>query len=243
MDEIILISDPNVLKIPIEENGEELVGLFDYSEILIDRRKKRPDEHYKVRKGVLKKLIEAHTYLPAGMNFLVIESFRPLSIQARYFSEYSDELKKSHTEWDEKKIYSEASKYVAPPEIIPPHSTGGAIDLTLCDGNGKELDMGTRLNADPEESNNACFTLAENISDEARANRKILIDALSKASFVNYPTEWWHWSYGDRYWAYMTKSEHAVYGSVPMSSLPIVFGLRIFTELTTHRWRGLINLF
>jgi D-alanyl-D-alanine dipeptidase len=167
-----------------------------------------------VRNGVLEKLIEAHKYLPAGINFLVIESFRPLSIQARDFSEYSDELKKSHPEWDKEKIYSEASKYVAPPEIIPPHSTGGAIDLTLCDEKNEELDMGTRLNADPEESDNACFTLAENISDEARTNRKILIDALSKAGFVNYPTEWWHWSYGDRYWAYITKSKRAIYGSV-----------------------------
>ena len=154
MEQIILISAPEVLKMPIVDDGEAMATLFGHSEIVIDRRKKRPDEHYKVRKGVLGKLIEAHKYLPAGINFLVIESFRPLSIQTRYFNEYSDELKKSHPEWDEKKIYSEASKYVAPPEIIPPHSTGGAIDLTLCEENGKELDMGTRLNADPEDIRN-----------------------------------------------------------------------------------------
>ncbi len=33
------------------------------------------------------------------------------------------------------------------------------------------------------------------------------------AGFVNYPTEWWHWSYGDRYWALLTGSPHAVYGA------------------------------
>jgi len=29
---------------------------------------------------------------------------------------------------------------------------------------------------------------------------------------VNYPTEWWHWSYGDRYWAFVTGAPHALYG-------------------------------
>jgi zinc D-Ala-D-Ala dipeptidase len=31
---------------------------------------------------------------------------------------------------------------------------------------------------------------------------------------VNYPTEWWHWSYGDRYWAVMTDAPAALYGPV-----------------------------
>jgi D-alanyl-D-alanine dipeptidase len=88
------------------------------------------------------------------------------------------------------------------------------VDLTLADESGKEIDIGTRLNADPEESNNACFTLAANISDSARANRQLLINTMSKSGFVNYPTEWWHWSYGDRYWAYHTNNPFAFFDSV-----------------------------
>ena len=37
---------------------------------------------------------------------------------------------------------------------------------------------------------------------------------LCGAGLVNYPTEWWHWSYGDRYWALMTGATAAVYGPV-----------------------------
>ncbi len=37
---------------------------------------------------------------------------------------------------------------------------------------------------------------------------------LSEAGFVNYPTEYWHWSYGDRYWAYMKKKPYALYGLI-----------------------------
>ena len=29
---------------------------------------------------------------------------------------------------------------------------------------------------------------------------------------VNYPTEWWHWSFGDRYWALLSGARHALYG-------------------------------
>ena len=41
-----------------------------------------------------------------------------------------------------------------------------------------------------------------------------LVRALRHAGLVNYPTEWWHWSYGERYWAFATGAEHARYGPV-----------------------------
>lgn len=212
---ITLISDPKVLQISIQENDDPLVDIRDYREILVDTRKsKASNSYFKLRKSVVAKLLETKKYLPQGIRFLVIEGHRPLSLQKKYFDEYSEELNRLHSDWDKKRIYQEASKYVAPPEIIPPHSTGGAVDLTLAGEDGKEIDMGTRLNADPEESNNACFTLAANISDSARANRQLLINTISKSGFVNYPTEWWHWSYGDRYWAYHTKTPFAFFGSV-----------------------------
>lgn len=41
----------------------------------------------------------------------------------------------------------------------------------------------------------------------------MLGEALSAAGLVNYPTEWWHWSYGDRYWALQTGAPAALYGA------------------------------
>ncbi len=212
---ITSISDSKVLQTPIQENDDPLVDIRDYQEILVDTRKsKASDSYFKLRKSVVTKLLETTKYLPQGILLLVIEGHRPLTLQTQYFDEYSKELSNLHSDWDKRRIYDEASKYIAPPEIIPPHSTGGAVDLTLADKNGKELNMGTRLNADPEESNNACFTLATNISNLARENRQLLINTMLKSGFVNYPTEWWHWSYGDRYWAYHTKTPFAFFGSV-----------------------------
>ncbi|MBP5934721.1 M15 family metallopeptidase [Streptomyces sp. LBUM 1476] len=77
---------------------------------------------------------------------------------------------------------------------------------------GEELDMGTPMNANPEDSDGACYTHAPNITPAARENRRVLGEALSAAGLVNYPTEWWHWSYGDRYWALATGAPTALYG-------------------------------
>ncbi|MEU3710149.1 M15 family metallopeptidase [Streptomyces catenulae] len=41
--------------------------------------------------------------------------------------------------------------------------------------------------------------VAPHCAGAARAHRRLLACALRGAGFVNYPTEWWHWSYGDRY--------------------------------------------
>jgi D-alanyl-D-alanine dipeptidase len=212
---ITLISDPKVLRIPIQENHDPIVDVRDYPAILLDTRKSDvSNSYFRLRRSVVAKLVEATRHLPRDIRFLVVEGHRPLSLQKRYFDGYTQQLRGRHADWDNKRIYDEASKYVAPPEIIPPHSTGGAVDLTLATKEGNEMDMGTRLNVNPEESDNACFTFAANISASAKGNRQLLINAMSKGGFVNYPTEWWHWSYGDKYWAYHTSSPFACFGSV-----------------------------
>jgi zinc D-Ala-D-Ala dipeptidase len=100
---------------------------------------------------------------------------------------------------------------VSPPELAP-HSAGAAVDLTLCTDDGRELDLGTRVNATPEESEGLCYTDPPGLDGRARHSRGVLAAALHSVGFVNYPTEWWHWSYGDRYWAIKTTAAAAIYG-------------------------------
>ncbi|GMB08719.1 M15 family metallopeptidase [Thermolongibacillus altinsuensis] len=71
----------------------------------------------------------------------------------------------------------------------------------------------------PQETDNATFFDATNISVQAMQNRQILAHALQSVGFVNYFTEWWHWSYGDRYWAVMTNADHALYHPVSEQEL------------------------
>ncbi len=61
-------------------------------------------------------------------------------------------------------------------------------------------------------------TELKGLSPEARANRKLLIDALSAAGLTNYTGEWWHWSYGDSGWALRIGAKSALYDRLPDGS-------------------------
>ena len=126
---------------------------------------------------------------------------------------YSAELCAAHPGISADDLHRLSSRFVAPLEVAP-HVAGAAVDLTLIDACGQELDLGTPIDATPEQSGGRCYFAADDISRDARANRNLLARVLTDAGLVNYPTEWWHWSYGDRYWALSTGADHAVYGPV-----------------------------
>ncbi|MEU3217568.1 M15 family metallopeptidase [Streptomyces sp. NPDC006971] len=213
MTEIVLMSDPRVAAVPVQECGERLVDVRRDNSLLVDEREWQDSAgaFAHLREGVLDRLLKAQAQLPQGIRLLFVEGYRPPSLQRRYFDEYATQLRAAHPEWSAEQVRSAASRYVSPPEIAP-HSAGAAVDLTLGDADGRELDMGTHMDATPEESAGACYTQADNISAQARSNRDILGAALTAAGLVNYPTEWWHWSYGDRYWALLTGAAVAHFG-------------------------------
>jgi D-alanyl-D-alanine dipeptidase len=212
MSEIILMSNPRVAAVPVQERGESLIDIRREAPLLVDLRKQDDsDAYFFLREGVLERLLKAQAQLPADLRFLVVEGYRPPALQRRYFENYAARLRAEQPGWTGEQIRSAASRFVSPPEIAP-HSAGAAVDLTLADADGRELDLGTRMNATPEESAGACYTDAAGISAPARAHREILGRALTAEGFVNYPTEWWHWSFGDRYWALLTGAANACYG-------------------------------
>ncbi|MER5373147.1 M15 family metallopeptidase [Streptomyces sp. NPDC002553] len=212
MTELILLSDRRVAETPVVENGERLVDARDSAVLRVDARKADADGSYAhVRADVLRRLLLAQGALPKGVRLLLVEGFRPPALQRSYFDAYSATLRRAHPDASPARIRELASAYISPPEVAP-HVSGGAVDLTLCTEDGRELPLGTEVNATPEESEGGCRTAATNIDAEARANRLLLHRAMTAAGFVNYPTEWWHWSYGDRYWALLTTAPAAEYG-------------------------------
>ncbi|SCG73896.1 D-alanyl-D-alanine dipeptidase [Micromonospora echinaurantiaca] len=211
---MILLADPRVAAVPSADDGDPLVDLRDLPELRLDPRAADSASAYaRVRRGVADRLLAAQRALPAGLRLLVVEGYRPYRAQLEIFTGYREELRRAHPDWPPERLHRETTKFVSPVEVAP-HSTGGAVDLTLCSEDGVELDLGTEIDATPEASADACFTDSPAVSATARRHRRIMGAALRGAGLVNYPTEWWHWSYGDRYWALLTGAPHTRYGPV-----------------------------
>ena len=204
-DMTILLSDPRVRAVPVVESGEPLVRL---------PHELSPSGAL-VRAGLAARLIAADRRLPAGVALRVVEGYRPRAQQQAIIERYAGELRAAHPQADAAELARLGSRFVAPLEVAP-HVAGAAVDLTLVDVLGDELDLGTPIDATPEQSDGRCWFAAAGIGADARAHRTLLAAVLEEQGLVNYPTEWWHWSHGDRYWALVTGAPHALYG--PLSA-------------------------
>ena len=99
------------------------------------------------------------------------------------------------------------NRYTSPPGGSS-HQYGGAVDVTVIGPQGERLDMGTTLT----DYGTKVHTENNLISEAQVKNRKILYEAMTNAGFINYPLEWWHYSYGDRMWAAYTNRDKCFYG-------------------------------
>jgi D-alanyl-D-alanine dipeptidase len=221
-DEIILIADPRILQIPIHDNGEDMIDLKSQTEITYGPSPEIPNnqDYTKLRKTVYNKLRDAQASLPKGLRFCIYEGYRSLSLQEMLFEARFLTIKNLQPTWSYDQIFDETIKLVSPitnkdgSQNIPPHSTGGAVDIYLVTEDGEAIDMGIHPQ-DWMQDTEGQLSLTESlaISSEARLNRQIMGNALKAVGFINYPTEYWHWSYGDRYWAYFRNFPAALYGN------------------------------
>lgn len=121
-----------------------------------------------------------------GYSFLVLDALRPHRVQEQL--------------WDALEG-TELRMYLADPAKGSIHSFGMALDITILDPSGAELDMGTGFDDLTERSHPALERelLARGELTEAQvANRQLLRDAMFGAGFVGINSEWWHFDCGDR---------------------------------------------
>jgi zinc D-Ala-D-Ala dipeptidase len=213
---MILIADPRVLSIPLVELKNQNAIIFGPSPEIPNNT-----NYTKLRKNVYEKLLEAQKLLRAELKFCLYEGYRSLALQEKLFLDRYQAIKNIKPKWTHQEIFLETIKLVSPvinldgSQNIPPHSTGGAVDLYLVDRQNNPVEMGIPVGDWMQDVDGSLSqTDSECISEAAKKNRDIMSSVLTELGFVNYPTEYWHWSYGDRYWAYHKKESYALYGSI-----------------------------
>lgn len=174
-----------------------------------------------VREGVARKLAAVNARLAATeLELFLFDGWRPQDVQ-RYFHDtwLPAELQKRRPELRDEALTAEVETYWAAPsagEGAPsPHSTGGAVDLTVRWRGGDPLWMGSLFDDAAAISKTAHFESVTEFSfsaEEARANRRLLYWVMTEAGFASNPSEWWHFSYGDQMWAQLTEAPAALYG-------------------------------
>lgn len=203
-------------QVPIQECGEPLVDLAQFNFELDPAYFKAglsDDPALYARQQVVQKLLRLQDQLD-GNRFKIWDPWRSRIVQGNIYQKYWDELATANPGWDEDKLKIEVGKFVtAPnnPNRIPPHATGGAIDLTLVGPDGKELDMGTIFDHFGPEAASAYFE-EPGRDTRIRDNRRLLREAMLSEDFRPDVDEWWHYDFGNQLWAAEKERPFAIYG-------------------------------
>ncbi|HMH93801.1 MAG TPA: M15 family metallopeptidase [Streptosporangiaceae bacterium] len=161
----------------------------------------------RLRAGVVSRLQRASRQLPPDFEIVVIDAHRTRAFQAELLAYYQAAAHALAA-----RPAGTLDGYVADPwsdEPVPPHTTGGAVDLTL-GWRGAALGLGTDFDAFVPQA--APAALEHPGGGPARDLRRLLAAVLRDEGMTVLPTEWWHWSYGDQHWAAAAGEPAAHYG-------------------------------
>lgn len=145
------------------------------------RRVYETDEAY-IRKGTAEKLDKAN-------KILMKQGYR-IKVWDAYRSQKAQEI-----------LYEYAKGVFIDPKIGSVHTRGAAVDVTLVDAEGNELDMPSGH----DDMTKKAYRTYEEATPEQKRNALILENAMKEAGFIPLKTEWWHFD----------DSEYKNYGMLP----------------------------
>jgi zinc D-Ala-D-Ala dipeptidase len=216
-------------QIPIVECGEPLVPIpldifavaspHPYQKLGAPYGDRSP---FFLRQGILDRLYDAQTYLQyhqPGWRIQIFDAYRPVAVQ-QYMVDYTfhelvtaqglspQELTPTQRQAFQEQVYQFWALPSLDPATPPPHSTGAAIDITLVDAENQTIDMGSPIDeisprSYPDYFANRCHPDGVQYQN----HRQILADAMRSARFRQHPNEWWHFSFGDQLWAWLSQPE------------------------------------
>ena len=126
---------------------------------------------------------KALSKLKPGYALLIKDAARPMSVQRKMFNSV---------------VGTTGTNYVAnPAKGGGLHNYGLAVDVTIVDAEGKELDMGTPVDHLGPEANitrEDQLVSSGYMTAQARENRRLLRRVMTEAGFMPLRSEWWHFN-------------------------------------------------
>ncbi len=127
-----------------------------------------------LRPAVAKGIVKVHRLLQEeGLGLKMFDCYRPRPIQWKLWNKVPDR------------------RYVSDPRKGSMHNRGAAVDLTIVDDKGEQLEMGTTYDFFGPEA----WSTHQDLPDSVLANRIKLKTLLEAEGFAGIRTEWWHFSY------------------------------------------------
>ncbi|SHH10039.1 D-alanyl-D-alanine dipeptidase [Flavobacterium micromati] len=174
----ILENKPQIIK------DTSFVNLKDYSQdFAYDMKYATADNFLKAKvydcaecylrlKTVLALIDANKKFIKKGYRIKIFDCYRPLEIQKKMWAIVSN------------------PKYVANPAKGSIHNRGGAVDITLVDLQGAELEMGTSFDFFGEKAAHNY----KKLSNKIKNNRKLLKSVMESSGFSPFDSEWWHYN-------------------------------------------------
>ncbi len=217
-------------QIPIEDCGEPLIAIpldnfsvelpHPYVALGAEYGTKSP---YCLRQGVVKALLQAQFLLEKrypDWKIKIYDAYRPVGVQQFMVNyTYNSLLQKHHlpeqqlSPQQRQNFWNQVYQLWAAPSLDrkmpPPHSTGAAVDVTIVDALGNDLDMGGEIDELSERSHPDYYARErDEPNQQYQFNRQLLNEVMSSAGFYQHPEEWWHFSLGDQMWAWLYNQDH-----------------------------------
>lgn len=127
----------------------------------------------------------AEMFAKDGYTLRIYDAYRPLSVQRKLFEYVGGDR-----------------TYIASPEVGSKHNRGAAVDVTLVDGEGNELEMPSPIHT----MNVSSARNNPNMTQTAKANMDYMTRVMEACGFTSYNGEWWHFNDAD--WAGYMLTDH-----------------------------------
>lgn len=183
-----------------------------------------------LRYGTVKKLVQVQEELETmELGLKIWDGFRPVAAQFKLWEVCPDPT------------------YVANPEKgYSNHSRGFAVDLTIVDGEGREIAMPTGF----DDFSTMADRDYSDCTAETAANAQMLQDIMEKHGFSGYFGEWWHFNDTTRYeveenfqpvhraWYYADCNEFISLRLEPDTGAEVITRILVGEEFQVLGWHG-----